>query len=275
MKLIAGLALTVILSIGIQAQPAPPNAYGSLDAVLWSQRSAEYRAIGTQTFQMARQSLHVALSQPNATAATEQEPPFHQLPPAIILDLDETVLDNTSFRVRLMKEGLPYSDALWQQWVDRVEALALPGAAAFLSHVQAQGVAAFYITNRVCNASSPTDPTVALLKKLNFAFAPARLLCRLADTDSSNKSPRRAKVTTTHRVLLMLGDDLNDFVAVPTAPGEWKDRSEARNGLVAAHADKWGSQWFLLPNPMYGSWERAIGETVPAKLDALRPESPK
>lgn len=244
------------------AQPAP-QTYESLNALVWSQRAAESRALALQTYRMARTALQDALKSTHQTAATEQEPPFAQKPPAIILDLDETVLDNSSFRVKLTTEGLPYSETLWQQWVDGAAALALPGAAEFLNHVHSQGVTPFYVTNRVCRADSPADPTVIVLKKLSFPFAPARLLCRASPGDSSNKSPRRSQVATTHRILLLLGDDLNDFVSAPT--------NDARQPLVDAHADRWGTRWFLLPNPMYGSWERAIGESVADKLKALRP----
>ncbi len=266
------LALTLWFVLSPPAAPAQPApSYENLNALVWTQRSAEYEAISLQTFQTARASLKAALAQPNWTAAIEQEPPYRDLPPAIILDLDETVLDNTAFRVKLLRENLTYSEARWQEWVNQSRALSLPGAAEFLNDAHSEGVALFYVTNRVCTANSPADPTVTLLQKLQFPFVAAHLLCRANDQAPTNKSPRRLQVTGTHRVVLLLGDDLNDFVAVPTAAGDAKDRLAIRSSAVRAHQDKWGVKWLVLPNPMYGSWERALGDTVQQKLEALRP----
>lgn len=267
----AAFTLWLVLSpTDAPAQPASAPSYENLNALVWTQRSAEYEAISLQTFRIARSSLQAALAQPTWTAAVEQQPPYRDLPPAIILDLDETVLDNTAFRVKLLRENLTYSDARWQEWVHQSRALPLPGAVEFLSYAHSEGVALFYVTNRVCTAASPADPTVSLLQRLQFPFVAAHLLCRANDQAPTNKSPRRLQVAATHRVVLLLGDDLNDFVAVPTG-ADVKDRLALRSSAVRAHQDKWGVKWLVLPNPMYGSWERALGDTVPQKLEALRP----
>lgn len=249
---------------------APARNIEGLDAILWSQRSAEFKSICLQTFVSAKSSLTRALKDRGWTAALEQKAKFGKLPPAVILDLDETVLDNTSFRVRMMEDSVPYSEARWQQWVDKEQAPALPGAVDFLQFAQSQGVAAFYITNRLCDSSAATDHTVALLRGLKFPLTPAQLVCRTSLNQTTNKSGRRAAIASTHRVLLLLGDDLNDFVTVPEIEGDWKAKLELRDGLVQANREAWGTKWFILPNPVYGSWERAFGNSVKSKTDALR-----
>lgn len=240
-----------------------------LNAVAWVQRAAEYRALTAQTYQAARFALDQALRDKTSTAAIEQagvdRKKLKRLPPAIILDLDETVLDNTPYQVGLILAGPPwdrFTDPAWQAWVDRAKSKALPGVREFLSYANAKKVAVFYVTNRVCEASNPKDPTVTVLRNEQLPFAPERLLCK---KETSNKTPRRTAIAATHRITLLFGDDLNDFVHTDSA------ELAARDAAADAHRDKWGRQWFVLPNPMYGSWERTVGYGVQQKRDALRP----
>jgi acid phosphatase len=255
----------LVLAAALDGQP---KTYENLNALLWMRHSAEYKAIAWQTFQNARLRLLEARADRNWTAAPEQEAPFGDLPPAIILDLDETVLDNSSYRVKLNDEGAGFTEEGWVKWVEQEQAGAVPGAVEFLQFAHAEGVAAFYITNRVCDSANSKDHTVVQLRALHFPFQSGRLLCRGAK-DSSEKSIRRAKVAATHRILLEIGDDLNDFVAIPNVQGDAKARLAARERVIQAYRSYWGVRWLVLPNPMYGSWERAIGESLPAKLNAL------
>lgn len=264
------LILCFITSLSFAQQATQrPSPHENLNALLWMQRSAEYEAITLQTFQTAHRQLRRALREKHWTAAPEQKGAFADLPPAIILDLDETVLDNSSFMAKLVKEGRSFSEQEWQKWVEQERALPIPGALEFLHEAQAHGVTVFYVTNRVCDVSNPSDHTVAVLKALQFPFEPSQLLCRA--TESSDKSPRRAKVAATHRVLMLFGDDFNDFVTVPKAKDDWQAAVTRRKTTVEAYRTFWGTRWFVLPNPTYGSWERTIGGTIPAKIDALRP----
>lgn len=242
----------------------------NLNSTVWMQRSAEYRALAHQAYQAARTSLLTALKDPAWTAVLEQEPPFKDLPPAIILDLDETALDNTAYTVRQIG-GTPHSEEAFQKWVERKEALAVPGAVEFLKFARTHGVEVFYVTNRVCDANVATDPTMVVLRALQFPVNSRRLLCKASLSDSSDKGQRRARIAAAYRVLLLLGDDLNDFVSVPTTAGDAKARVAQREQYVEANRDNWGVRWFVIPNPTYGSWEKAVGFTVQEKRDALRP----
>jgi 5'-nucleotidase (lipoprotein e(P4) family) len=241
---------------------APAQTPGdTVNAVLWTQSAAEYHASAVQTYRTAERQLLKALEDPHWTAAVEQTvSDFGKLPPAVILDLDETVIDNSPLQARLIKENKTYNDAEWTRWIKESRSGLVPGAMNFLKVAHGAGVAIFYVTNRQCNPMTATDPTVINLKQLGLPFNATRLFCR---TDTSDKSPRRARIANAHRVLLILGDDFNDFYSVPQA----QMTIEGRLAAAQAHERWWGDRWFMLPNPMYGNWERALGSQ---KLDALR-----
>lgn len=262
------LRLLVLLgpAAALLAQTAAAPAVLStenLNAVLWMQTSAEYNGAARQAYRAAGASLDRALKERTWTAALEQRLPVADLPPALVLDLDETVIDNTAAQAELVATGRAYNEQAWNGWVAEKRAGLVPGAREFLLMAHASGVAAFYVTNRVCEPNQVEDPTVALLRAHHLPFSPERLLCR---TDSGDKSQRRKLVAAGHRILLLIGDDFNDFVSLK---GE-QTSAEGRLAAAAAFAAYWGDRWFILPNPSYGSWERAVGDTIDAKKKALR-----
>src|SRR4051794_1272744 len=146
----------LVLSFGAagQTSTAPaPAIYENLNAVLWMQTSAEYRATVLQTYRSAEASLLRALADHTWTAALEQTNAFADLPPAVILDLDETVFDNSAFQAQLTAEHGSYTEPGWSAWVANMRAGLVPGAADFLAMAHAHGVALFYVTNRVCDSA--------------------------------------------------------------------------------------------------------------------------
>jgi len=249
------------LALTVSAQPAAPRPDQNLNATLWVQSSAEYAAIATQTYRAAGVALQAALADPHWTAAYEQTNDFRTLPPAVILDLDETVFDNSGAQVQLIRSGQSYTEQNWAAWVKEARARAVPGAVEFLHAAVLKGVAPHYISNRVCNPADAEDPTVKVLKTLRVPYSPDRLHCKTA---GSSKTDRRRAVAERFRILLLIGDDFNDFSAVP-------DNVEERSKLQKFYEPMWGTKWFLLPNPMYGSWERSIGFELDKKWKALRP----
>jgi acid phosphatase len=146
---------------------------------------------------------------------------------------------------------------------------AIAGAKDFLLDAQKKGVAIFYVTNRVADLEQPLRAT---LTRLGFPLSEDNLLMRgqRPEWQPSDKSPRRAFIASKYRVIMLFGDDLNDF-----AYASGKSRAE-RDAIVAAHANDWGRKWFVLPNPVYGSWERAAAtgktpcEELHNKIEALR-----
>lgn len=247
----------------------PAKTYENLDAVLWTQASVEYQANALQAYRTARVNLLEALEDKHWTAALEQTGNFAGLPPAVILDLDETVLDNSAFNAGMVARGEKYTGAGWDAWVKQARALQVPGAVEFLNFAQVHGVALIYITNRVCDASDPNDPTVQVLRNLRapLAIPQGRLLCKDSTAENpEDKTMRRSRVASAYRVLLLIGDNFYDFIPQPK-PGL---TSEQRVQALRVYSSFFGERWIILPNPIYGSWEGPIGRTLDQKLKALR-----
>jgi 5'-nucleotidase (lipoprotein e(P4) family) len=258
--------LCSLFMLGCGPATAPPT-YDNLNAVLWMQTSVEYQASAEQTYRLARVALVQGLRDPHWTAALEQMGGFEKLPAAVIFDLDETVLDNSVFEARMTASGGSYSDAAWTAWVNERSAGLVPGAKEFLEFANAVGVAPVYITNRVCDVAKSDDPTVQQLRELKLPLDPVsdRLMCS-KDSKESDKTGRRRMCATKFRILLQFGDQLGDFLQIPATSANL----DGREKLFLAHQSMWGERWFQLPNPMYGSWESAVGYTVPDKLKHLR-----
>lgn len=249
------------------AQPTAPLTYENLNAVLWMQTSVEYKASTLQTYRLAQNTLLAGLRDPHWTAALEQTGDFGSLPPAVILDLDETVLDNSAHEARMTATPAANAEQAWANWVDERNARLIPGAMDFLQFAHANGVTPIYITNRVCDSAKEDDPTVQVLRKLQLPLdsAPDALFCS-KNNKETDKTPRRKFVVGKFRVLLMFGDQLGDFLQIPAGLADL----EGRERLFLAHQSLWGERWFQLPNPMYGSWTRAVGGTLDEKLKHLR-----
>ncbi len=135
------LALTLAaLSAAAQA-PATSKTYESVDAVLWTQTSVEYQASTRQVYVAARAALDRALATPHWVAALEANYIGAQpQPPAVILDLDETVLDNSPYRAPLAKAGQRFTEETWEKWVMESRAGLVPGAREFLRYARMRGV---------------------------------------------------------------------------------------------------------------------------------------
>lgn len=233
-------------------EPVDPGRDERLTAILWAQTSAEYRVLATSTYAQARAALDRALADPTWTAAVEQTGDYAALPPAVIADVDETVLDNTPHGAELVLAGKRFGPATWKPWVERAIAEPVPGADAFARYAAERGVTMFYVTNRDADEEDATRRNL-LAQGFPVSEAVDAVLTQGEKPEYvSDKTSRRAEVARTHRVLLVIGDDLNDFVAGARA------LPEERIAVAERHAARWGTSWFLLPNSEYGSWERAL-----------------
>lgn len=255
----AALALLLLTAGGCAALQAPADgdagARENLHSTLWVQASAEYRAAALQAYDNARRALETALDDPTWTAATEQRDraAYGDLPPAVVLDVDETVLDNSAYQARLILEDRVYSRESWDAWVEEARAAPVPGALAFTRYAAQRGVTVVYLTNRRHATEAATRRN---LEAYGFPLVGAGdvVLTRgeRPGWDTSDKEMRRRAVAERYRVLLLVGDNLGDFLpGVERTPGE-------RAEMVEAHASYWGTRWILLPNPQYGSWEGAL-----------------
>ena len=228
------------------------RTHENLNATVWMQTAVEYEASALQAYRAAHAALDAALTDPSWTAATEQTGRVSSLPPAIVLDLDETVLDNSAFEARLIADDAPYSDAAFDDWCREEKAGAVPGAVAFLKYAKSRGVTPIYVTNRSAAVETATRHVLARLGIPVETATDVVLARHEQGWETSDKGARRAYVAQRYRILLLVGDNFEDFVSV-------RDKSMAgRDQLAAKYTEWWGAKWIVLPNPTYGSWEQAI-----------------
>ncbi|WP_054556858.1 5'-nucleotidase, lipoprotein e(P4) family [Cobetia sp. UCD-24C] len=275
------LALAGCASSGTQTPTAPaprpaplqdaaaqaPLSDQTMLATLWIQRSAEFHALSLQAFNVAHDRLNLALARRHA-----QDKPL-----AVVVDVDDTVLDTTSYGGWALREGRTYDSQSWADWVDDAVSTASPGAVEFLNYAHASGVDVYYITNR---KAAGKQATIANLAALGFPQANAEHV--MPRTDSSDKTARRARVTQEHDIALLMGDNLGDF-----DQAFQQSTTRARNAEVARQADQFGRRFVLLPNPTYGEWEGVLYDgnwsaserekraMRDAALNAWQPESGK
>lgn len=248
LRLPSAMLLLVLLQ-GCSTHQAEVDTHENLNAALWTQTAVEYEATTLQAYRLATSNLDRALLDPHWAAALEQGDGYAHLPPAVILDLDQTVLDTSHYNARIIREYGSHSQQHFAEWCDESEVPAIPGAKDFVDHAVARGVAVFYNSAR---REALRDCTTRNLRTLGLPLPrPDRLLLN-DGTPSSSKTMQRARVVSRYRVLLLVGDDLNDFVSGA------KSDSDKRRALAGRYAGRWGREWIILPNPMYGSWESSL-----------------
>ena len=267
-------ALGLLMLIAPAAMARAPVADPALFAGLWLQTSAERQALCLQTFRQAASRLPAALANPSWTAAPEQQrmapKAYRELPPAVVLDVDETLLDSGAYQASAILAG-GHNAALWDRWLARADAPALPGALAFVQRAMALGIRPVYVTNRRCSPRTgiadqcpQQADTLRNLQQAGFPASDEQLLLRGEQPGwDGEKAHRRRFLAQRYRILLLIGDDLGDFLA-----GVRTDVSpQQRQQRISEWTEFWGSRWFVLPNPVYGSWRRALGSTPTDHLD--------
>ncbi|MFW5974618.1 MAG: 5'-nucleotidase, lipoprotein e(P4) family [Bacteroidota bacterium] len=234
------------------------EAHEALQSTLYHQTAAEMRALSYQAFNLARYRLDQSLRK---AGLSKQQ--------AVVVDIDETVLDNSPHQARLIKENKRYPE-YWAAWCKKAEAESLPGAVEFLNYVHEKGVEVFYVSNR---HDSLRKPTLKNLKYLDFPYADDDHI--LLKTETSGKKKRREIIREKYDIVLLMGDNLADFSEVFEG-GTIIDRFDKTD----EHKEEFGSRFIVLPNAMYGDWEGAAidysyGATpdmlIKKKMNRLRP----
>lgn len=239
----------------VTANPSKPN--DNLNAVLWMQDSAEYGAVSETIYRAATAQLDAALADKDRDALVPEERgnAVAGLPPAVVLDVDETVLDNSPYQARLIANGKEYDDVSWDAWVAEKKAQPLPGAVAFAQAAAARGITVLYLSNRDEHLQAATIANlkaVGLPVKDDSVFLGLGTFVKDCEQNGSEKNCRRRLAGQTYRVLMQFGDQLGDFVQIQAnAP---RDRGQ----LAGKYRDWFGQRWWMLPNPSYGSWEPAV-----------------
>ncbi|MCX6269794.1 MAG: 5'-nucleotidase, lipoprotein e(P4) family [Bacteroidetes bacterium] len=204
--------------------------------VLYQQRSGEYRGLCYQSFQLAKLLVLSDLKDPSVNSQR-----------AVIVDIDETVLDNSPFEAGCLQGKTSFPQG-WNEWVSLAKAEPLPGAVEFLKALQQYRVEVFYVTNRT---EDQKDATRRNLQQMGFPVKDEDHL--LMKTDLSSKEPRRDQIAEHYHITLLMGDNLNDFSRV------FENRSpDGRIKATDSLRAQFGKRFILLPNVMYGDWESAI-----------------
>lgn len=285
------LVLIVALSVGCAPADTHKSKYACewIQAVLWTQQSGEYTGTTLQVYRTARARLGEALGDSSWTALgflpnlqncgavplQTDTASYAALPPAIILDIDDTVLDNTAFQARLIMEDAEFDRRKWAEWTDEAQAPAVAGALEFLTWAAEDlGIEIVYVTNR---RKPSEEATRANLRALGFPLDPTHdteftrnndlVLTRGEyETDAPyDKRGRRRLVAGSYRVLMLFGDNLGDFL-----PCVQDFDTAAQRRAALASVNMWGEKWFVLPNPVYGIWEPTADD--PAERRRLKLE---
>ena len=225
-----------------------------LNSTLWSLRSAEYLAVAHSVYQGARAAVLAGLAnrQWSALPAQANSTGYSDLPPAVILDADETVIDNGAYQIENVLNNKPFSSESWLSWVLEARAGSIPGALDFTRFADSLGVTVIYLTNRRGNMEAATrENLIRLGFPIDDSFDVVLTRGEREEWAGSQKSGRRDFAAEGFRILALIGDDLNDFVDVDGLSMDDRDK------VVEANDSNWGVKWFMMPNPQYGSWERA------------------
>jgi 5'-nucleotidase (lipoprotein e(P4) family) len=268
MASLAAVALSgwMLGAAGVAAADGP-KANDGLNATYWMQNAVEYKANAAALYQLAKLRLDQALADKSWTAALEQGSGYEGKPPAVILDIDETVLDNSPYQAWIVEKDKYYSSKTWAPFVETRTSREIPGSLDFTKYAASKGVKVFYVSNRKGPEEKATRDNLA---KFGYPVDESEDVVLLRgekeEWKSSDKTPRRSHVTAGYRVLLMLGDNLGDFTD-ESVKGTPKERLAVYN----KHGEHWGRDWIMFANPTYGSWEgAAIGNNWKASSEEKR-----
>jgi 5'-nucleotidase (lipoprotein e(P4) family) len=242
MKILNFLIPVLLITSGASAADSTAAAhYPDLKIlpVLWQQTAAEYRALCYQAFNLAKLRVD---------AIPEKELRKHNN--AIITDLDETILDNSYLAARLIKEGKEENMTEWKKWTAQSAATAVPGAVEFLQYANSKGISIYYVSNR---DTGEIKTTLINLRKLQLPDADTAHTLFL--TSTSSKEERRQLIMSKCNVVMLLGDNLNDFMQVFE-----RKPIEQRKADADKEEAEWGNKFIVLPNAAYGEWENALYE---------------
>lgn len=236
--------LTVPAASQTAVQPAADLDY-QIAAILFQQKAAEYRALAYQAFNLARWQLDADLDKKNIKKLPKAE---RKRPRAIVVDIDETVLDNSPANAYGVVKGIGFNLKDWYAWGEMRKAKAIPGAVDFLNYAVSKGVKIFYVSNR---DEVQKRATIDNLMKVGFKDVAAdNVMLRQKD---STKEPRRLEIAVNYRILMLMGDNLDDFSDVferKSILDRFAETDRAR--------ELWGKRFIVLPNAMYGTWESVV-----------------
>lgn len=206
-------------------------------ATNWYQTSGEARALYLQGYNVATQRLKEHLKTP------------HTKPYSIVLDLDETVLDNSPYQAENIILGRGYDSKSWDEWVNMKKAKAVPGAKDFLQFADKNGVKIYYISDRT---ESQLEATIENLRAEGIPVQANDSVLLKNKDDKSGKVNRREYVKNHTQLIMLFGDNLSDFDLFSSKS------IDERNAKVEELSKEFGDRFIIFPNPLYGAFETAI-----------------
>ncbi|MGB0390940.1 MAG: 5'-nucleotidase, lipoprotein e(P4) family [Salibacteraceae bacterium] len=227
----------------------------TMNSVLFHQTAAEYKALCYQTYNFSKLVLENKLK--------GHAYPYEK-PPAIVMDLDETVVDNSFYNAQLLLDNEGYTKDSWKEWSDLSKAGAVPGAIEFIKSAQELGVKVMFISNRRSNELSSTMNNVISLGVNNVDSS--NFLLR---EEEGSKMARRSLVSEENEIVMLFGDNLADFMEIFD-----KESNQVRNDLVDSLSAEFGNRFVVLPNVLYGEWEGSLYDYKydwnPSQKDSIR-----
>jgi len=248
--------------VGVSCTSTPVTHSPERDFGLsWVKHAAEYGAITTQVYQAASLALPKFIDDQSWSAMPGQED-AQGLRPAVILDVDETVVSNIDFQISYER---PFTNRKMYDFYQENEAIPVPGVIEFIETARQAGVAVFFVTNRPCEPiddnPDPCPQKRAVLVEIHSLGIDADIAhVMLADEQNWDRAKiaRREHIAETHRVIMLIGDDLGDFVPCVRktlyGPCTEPATKESRRQLVDQYSGYWGNGWYILPGPTHGSW---------------------
>lgn len=221
-----------------------PEDYSLAMAILYNYYSAEYSALTIQAYNLAISKLNFIYD----TASSVKKY-------AVVVDIDETVLDNSPYQARAIVEDFSYPDG-WNEWCNRSEAKAIPGALRFLNFADSLGFKIFYVSNR--KQEFVYDGTFENLEAEGFPQVNDKsIMLRFPrseqNPDPSDKELRRDSIRKMgYDIVLLAGDNLGDFYT------DDKSGLERKN-IIEDKSKEFGNKFIVLPNAMYGNWPSSVG----------------
>ena len=229
-----------------QAPRATADNEYQVGAVLYMQKAGEYRALAYQAFNLAQMRLDADFDKKNLKKLPKEE---RKRARAVVVDIDETILDNSPQQAYLIKNRQPFDIKTWYAWGEKREAKAIPGAVDFLNYASKKGVKVFYVSNR---DDVQTQATIDNLKAVGFPDATTEtVMLRVAG--QSSKEARRQAILKNYRIVILMGDNLDDLSNV----FERKSIADRFTEVDKARPD-FGGKFIVLPNAIYGTWENAL-----------------
>jgi 5'-nucleotidase (lipoprotein e(P4) family) len=244
--LFGSFLISIALSSCSSSISTSNNSRPDTDAVVWQQTSAEYTALCYQAFNAAKYQLNENLKNDSYNSSSK----------AIILDLDETVIDNSPYNAQLILENKDYTPQTWKNWVEKKNATLVPGAKDFLDFATEKGFNIFFISNRskeyILETSENLQSKGIEIQESNY----------LLKDNSSSKVDRRNFVSSKLDIIMLIGDNLADFTDELDKELTVKERKHLIN---TEFNEYFGYRYIILPNIMYGNWQKALNIHYPKK----------